>query len=84
MVTANGATGDNSNNLVMQVNLFVSGRSLRDLDTFSKSDPMCIVFEQSGTRNKKRQINNNSWHKIGQTEQMHDTLNPDFRTSFTV
>ena len=29
-----------------KVNLFVSGRKLRNLDTFSESDPMCILFEQ--------------------------------------
>ena len=25
--------------MMMQVNLFISGRKLKDLDTFSKSDP---------------------------------------------
>jgi len=29
----------------MQVNLFISGRKLKDLDTFSKSDPQCWLFE---------------------------------------
>ena len=60
--------------LQMQVNLFVSGRKLKDLDTFSKSDPQCIVFEKI----------NNSWQKIGITEKINNTLNPDFTTSFTV
>ena len=41
MVTASGAS---SESYVMQVNLFVSGRKLRDLDTFSKSDPMCFLY----------------------------------------
>ena len=31
--------------LSMQVNLFVSGRKLKDLDAFSKSDPQCLIFE---------------------------------------
>ena len=31
-----------------QVTLFVSGRKLKDLDTFSKSDPKCILYEQKG------------------------------------
>lgn len=52
-----------SESLVMQVNLFVSARKLRDLDTFSKSDPMCFLYEHTGQRNKK-----NAWRKIGQTE----------------
>ena len=54
--------------LVMQVNLFVSGRKLKDLDTFSKSDPQCILYEKR----------NNSWVKVGNTEQIKDQLNPDF------
>ncbi len=58
----------------MQVNLFVSGRKLKDMDTFSKSDPQCILYEQK----------NNQWVKIGQTEQIQNSLNPDFQASFTV
>ena len=58
----------------MQVNLFVSGRKLRDLDAFSKSDPQCIVFEKRG----------GSWAKLGQTEQKKNDLNPNFSTSFQV
>ena len=58
----------------MQVEIFISGRKLKDLDTFSKSDPQCMLFEQRG----------NSWVKIGQTEQVMNSLNPDFRTSFTL
>ena len=54
--------------LQMQVNLFISGRKLKDLDAFSKSDPVCLVFEQI----------NGSWRKIGKTEQIKNNLNPDF------
>lgn len=57
----------------MQVSLFVSGRKLKDLDTFSKSDPQCILFEKSP---------NGSWVKVGQTEQIKNNLNPDFRECF--
>ena len=63
-----------ADSLSMQVNLFVSGRKLRDLDTFSKSDPMCLLFEKRNGR----------WNKVGATEQVNDSLNPDLRTSFTV
>jgi len=52
----------------MQVNLFISGRKLKDLDTFSKSDPQCIFYEKR----------NNQWVKLGQTEQIKNSLNPDF------
>ena len=49
-----------ANSLQMQVNLFVSGRKLKDLETFSKSDPQCLLYEKR----------NNQWIKIGQTEQI--------------
>ena len=57
-----------------KVNLFVSGRKLKNLDTFSKSDPICILFEQR----------DGDWKMIGRTECIENTLNPDFETSFTV
>ena len=31
--------------MMMQVNLFVSARKLKDFDTFSKSDPQCRLYE---------------------------------------
>ena len=33
-----------SNAMMTKVNLFVSGRKLKDLDTFSKSDPQCRLM----------------------------------------
>ena len=39
----------------MSVNLYVSGRKLKDLDVFSKSDPCCTLFEWK----------NNNWIKMG-------------------
>ena len=57
----------------MQVELFISGRKLKDLDTFSKSDPQCRLYEWK----------NNQWMKIAQTETIMNNLNPDFKTSFT-
>ena len=62
-------------NLSMQVELFVSGRKLKDLDTFSKSDPQCIMYEKNAA---------GSWVKIGQTEQIKNNLNPDFKNAFTL
>ena len=61
-------------NLAMQVNLFISGRKLKDLDAFSKSDPVCLVYERVAGQ----------WQKIGKTEQIKNQLNPDFTTSFQV
>ena len=63
-----------SPSLKERVNLFVSGRKLKNLDVFSKSDPKCILFEQV----------NGNWNKVGETETVKNSLNPDFETSFTV
>ena len=56
------------------VNLYISGRKLKNLDTFSKSDPICILFEQK----------NGKWIEIARTEMIKDNLNPDFEQAFTV
>lgn len=71
MVQAGGQSADN---LAMKVNLFISARKLPDKDTFSKSDPICTIYERHGGR----------WVKIGSTEQIKNNLNPDWRTSFTL
>ena len=63
-----------ANSMMSQVNLFVSGRKLKDLDTFSKSDPQCRLMEKK----------NGQWVKVAQTETIMNNLNPDFKTSFTV
>ena len=63
-----------ANSLQMQVNIYVSGRKLKDLDTFSKSDPQCLLFEKR----------NGQWCKLGSTEQINNTINPDFTRGFEV
>ena len=60
--------------LSSKVHLYISGRGLRNLDTFSKSDPICRVYE-------KRQ---NHWVKVGGTEMIKDNLNPDFEQAITL
>ena len=60
-----------SNNLSMKVELFISGRQLKDLDVFSKSDPQCRVYE----------FINNQYVPKGRTEQVINNLNPNFSTS---
>lgn len=44
------------------------------MDTFSKSDPFAILFLQRGS----------VWQKIGQTEVIHDNLNPRWVQKITV
>ena len=34
-------------NLNVPVKLYISGRNLKNMDMFSKSDPLCIVFEKA-------------------------------------
>lgn len=43
---------------------------LKDLDILSKSDPRCIVYEMVGT----------NWQERGRTEQINNSLNPEFKT----
>lgn len=57
----------------MKVDLFISGRKLKDLDVFSKSDPLCRVYEMVGT----------SWCLRGSTEQRKNELNPNFATKIS-
>jgi len=41
---------------------------LPNMDTLSESDPFVVMYKQSG----------NLWQKLGTTEVIHDTLNPQF------
>jgi len=52
---------------------FLMDRDLLDLDVFSRSDPMCVVYHQvQGT--------SNCWAELLRTEVIWDCLNPDFTT----
>lgn len=59
--------------LKIPLELSISCQNLLNLDTFSKSDPMVVVYQFSsdGTRNE-----------IGRTEYIKDTLNPKFIQKF--
>lgn len=61
---------------LIKVQLFISCRKLKDVETFSKSDPFVEVFERSPSQNQ--------WIKIGQTEVIWDNLNPDFVKNFVI
>ena len=60
----------------MQVTLFISCRKLKNLDTFTKSDP-AVHFYQWNDRRR-------DWVKTGETEMIKDNLNPDFQRSFEI
>jgi len=57
-----------------KVELRVSCTGLLDKDTFSKSDPICVLFEQRQNR----------WCEIGRTERVLNNLNPNFAKSFQI
>ncbi|XP_043569538.1 copine-8 isoform X3 [Chiloscyllium plagiosum] len=48
--------------------------NLLDRDTFSKSDPICVLYLQG--------IGNKEWREYGRTEAIDNTLNPDFVRKF--
>ena len=60
----------------MQVELHISCRKLKDLDVFSKSDPL-VYFSTWNDQLRK-------WVQFGTTECIQNDLNPDFKTYFTV
>ncbi|KAL5260858.1 hypothetical protein ACHWQZ_G006780 [Mnemiopsis leidyi] len=60
--------------MVSKVDLTISCEGLKDLDVFSKSDPMCVVFSLEG----------NMRREIGRTERISDSLNPKFQKQITV
>jgi len=61
--------GEDSN-LISKVELYISCRSLINMDTFSKSDPFTVVY--------MRDNSSSAWVEILRTETIDDNLNPDF------
>uniref|UniRef100_H0XDP2 Copine-9 n=1 Tax=Otolemur garnettii TaxID=30611 RepID=H0XDP2_OTOGA len=59
-----------------KIEITVSCRNLLDLDTFSKSDPMVVLYTQSQASQE--------WREFGRTEVIDNTLNPDFVRKFVL
>ncbi|XP_040424860.1 copine-9 isoform X3 [Cygnus olor] len=59
-----------------KVELTVSCRNLLDMDTFSKSDPVVVLFVQGA--------GSSEWKEFGRTEVIDNTLNPDFVRKFVL
>jgi hypothetical protein len=55
------------------VNLRFEGKNLKDLDTFSKSDPQVVVYLKDNPSKA-------TWNKAGETEVIDNNLNPSFKT----
>ena len=62
--------------LSMEVELVIACRKLKDLDVFSKSDPVVRVTTYSDSTR--------AWIKVGQTERINNNLNPDFKTTVRI
>ena len=56
-----------SSNLSSKVELFVSCSNLKNLDHFSKSDPVVFLYSRG------REV---EWTKVGRTELIENNLNP--------
>merc|ERR1711974_103283 len=58
------------------VELSVRATRLADCDTFSKSDPFCVLFQKVGS------TGNEKWMELGRTEVIKDCLNPEWTKKF--
>ncbi|XP_012937679.1 copine-8 [Aplysia californica] len=59
-----------------QVEISVSCRNLRDMDYFSKSDPLCVMYSLD--------IKSQRFLEYGRTEMIQDNLNPEFAKKFVI
>ncbi|XP_053325492.1 copine-9 [Spea bombifrons] len=66
----------NSSVPATKIEITVSCRSLLDMDTFSKSDPVVVLYVQG--------VGNKEWTEFGRTEVIDNTLNPDFVRKFVL
>ncbi|KAM8930040.1 copine-9 isoform 2-T2 [Pelodytes ibericus] len=66
----------NSSVPATKIEITVSCRNLLDMDTFSKSDPVVVLYIQG--------VGNKEWAEFGRTEVIDNTLNPDFVRKFVL
>ncbi|KAL1020759.1 hypothetical protein UPYG_G00004270 [Umbra pygmaea] len=62
------------NEIVFLFSVFCAHRDLLDVDTFSKSDPVVVLYVQG--------IGTKEWREFGRTEVIDNTLNPNFVRKF--
>ena len=55
-----------------KIEIMVACTDLADLDIFSKTDPMCVLFLKKFGQ----------WKELGRTEAVDETLNPKFTETF--
>ncbi|XP_018616252.1 copine-9-like isoform X1 [Scleropages formosus] len=66
----------NSSVPATKIEVTVSCRNLLDMDTFSKSDPVVVLYIQG--------VGTKEWREFGRTEVIDNTLNPDFVRKFVL
>ncbi|XP_058478346.1 copine-3-like isoform X1 [Solea solea] len=74
-MAAVGNAGPRATDCVTKVALSISCNNLLDMDAFSKSDPMCVLYMSSSGPH---------WSEIGRTEQIKNCLNPSFSKTFVI
>ncbi len=76
MGPAGGGTGPGSFAMpTTTLELSVSCKNLCDMDTFSKSDPLCVMYQQ---------VADQKWVEVGRTEMLKNTLNPSWQHKFVL
>ena len=63
------ATSIGGGGLAQKLSLAFKATTLPNMDTFSKSDPFCVLYKLDTS---------NRWKEIGKTEVIHDNLNPEW------
>ena len=74
VIAATNKSINNDAGLMNIISLSFACENLPNMDTFTRSDAMCVLFESR----------NGAWHEIGRTEVIMDNLNPRFVTSLSV
>nr|XP_039250051.1 copine-8-like [Styela clava] len=57
--------------------LSISCKGLKDADIFSKSDPMVVMYVEALSCEER-------WRELGRTEEIQNTLNPQFTRKFSI
>lgn len=68
-VVRTSTTGEESN---ARIEIGVACKKLRDKDVMSKSDPVCVLFQNNGGR----------WDEVGRTEMIRNNNNPQWTRTF--
>jgi Ca2+-dependent lipid-binding protein len=63
-------------NAQVDIEIFISAKKLPNKDTFSKSDPFCVLDLWD--------VKQSTWKRIGQSETVQDNLSPSFDKEFVV